>query len=869
MKKKGIVSVVFYVAAILILHLPLYSIGGKNYTVFQGYLHVKDTGMSGLSETAAQLWSGNLTILKLQMIILLLFQLCCVCYIATVFLKKNWHFDGVAIALSAIHIFLFINEGIDAVTDNLIGNLFYLILLMLCGMEFSVSRMMDAWSEAVKEAKENEKKDRLAKEEKQRRLYFPGRYTKLFYRMAWKNFKYDWKDYRLLLICSVVIATLSFTGLGCYQMMAGIHREEYFLIGQGLGRILWDAMIPMGICAVLLMVFMMIYYLKKWIENSSIFVTLGTREKALYGMLTLELLFAFLLSLLLAGLIGNVLILMLKKGMEQTLGDVIFQSVSWVTYLRMIAVMAVIYIVSLMASRDIVREFNLVRAAALRIQREKMPKAGGRVMSVAGVMLIVGSVVLYSQLTRHESIYLLGMFLAGVFFLLRFGGALYLRSAERKRRYIETLMDRNHLYHRSRTTVWYLTALIALYVCGAFYYTFQMVSVMIAEKPEELFPYDFVCIADRSDDVFFEGLKEKYGVEIVQYPMVRVANIDKTESSEGMQPRPQGQQIGISETTYHQLKRAVDKDYAERSLNLDEDGKQIYIVHQQDRSIKAQPIDWAYGSGNPFLHIGLPCPYVKFPSKTHTFIQRKVLAEEIGSLIGSFRQGNLENLVVFSDSYFLKAQEMWRDINIYTGVQIEKKEERIDGVTIRQGPTKLTLLKEAGKDYDAIESEMKVFEENHKEDIGYDLEVSCWYSRQTAIDDMKTERTMRLVANVVVLIVLLMSSFFLLCVKSISEVEEKRGRAGFLKCIGMRRKERVRILKGELYLFYLVPALVTVTAVVCFSLAAFLARMYCMETVKEFLAYAVWIWLGWLVIEGIFVWCMGCWMVRKVEGRDE
>lgn len=57
-----------------------------------------------------------------------------------------------------------------------------------------------------------------------------------------------------------------------------------------------------------------------------------------------------------------------------------------------------------------------------------------------------------------------------------------------------------------------------------------------------------------------------------------------------------------------------------------------------------------------------------------------------------FPSGKLENIVVFSDAYFKKAQGMWKYTNILTGDKIEEKALRIDGVTIKQGPTKLVLI---------------------------------------------------------------------------------------------------------------------------------------------------------------------------------
>ena len=95
------------------------------------------------------------------------------------------------------------------------------------------------------------------------------------------------------------------------------------------------------------------------------------------------------------------------------------------------------------------------------------------------------------------------------------------------------------------------------------------------------------------------------------YQMVRVANADKTEQNESRQQgkRPQGQQIGISESTYRQLKKYVDPSYKEEVMHLDRNGKKVYREHQQDRSVKAQPVDWTFGKKKPFLHIGLPCEY--------------------------------------------------------------------------------------------------------------------------------------------------------------------------------------------------------------------------------------------------------------------
>lgn len=868
-KTKRKISILLYIVAIAMPFLPLFSIGGKNYALYQGYMHVKESGIGGVSENAAQIWSGDVSLIKVQIVIVMLYQIVSICYIFSVLARKNLRLNIAAMVLALVNLFLTEN-GIRMVTDNVMGIMFPLVLGVFSVIEFLVTKMMDVWDSSVRMANENTRKNQRKKEEKKRRLYFPGNYTELFYRMVWKNFKYNWRDYRLLLMCSVMMSSLSFAGLGCYQMMAGMHRAENFLIGQGLGRILWNAMIPMGVCIVFLMVFVLVFYLKKWVEGYSIFVTLGIRKKMLYIMMGLEILFCFLFSFLAGSLLGNGLLFLLRKVIYEMLGQgIVLMEVTVSTYFKMLGVMVVIYVISLMATRDIIQDFNLITAATRRIRREKMPRKGMKLAAAAGVLLIFGAAALYSQLNCHESIYLLGAFFVGLFLVIRYGGAICLKKEKRRAAYFIKLMNHNHLYHKSKTTSWYLAALSVLYICGTFYFTFQAVSVISAEEPESLFPYDFVCIADEGDDAFLAGLEDKYGIKSARYPMVRVSNVDKTERSEGVQIKPpQGQQIGIGETTFHQIKQEIDGSYQKKALGLDGEGKKVYIVHQQDRSVKAQPVDWTYNSRKPFLHIGLPCVYYTPNSPSEAFMPREVAGEEIGSLIGCFRQGNLENIIVFSDDYFEKAREMWRYTNIYTGDPIEDEAERIEGVTIHQGPTQLVLIHAEAEYVDEIEREMEQLEENHAYEAKHDAEVKSHYSKKTAISDMETEHMMKLIVNGFMMAVLLMASLFLLYVKTASELDEKKRRAEFLNCMGMREKERIRMLKGELYMFYWFPALITVFAGFVFTAATFHARMYTGAVIKDYLSYAAWIWFGWFLIEGVYVWLLGLWEVRKVEEKD-
>lgn len=871
-KRRYIVSTIMYGMILIFIQLPWVVLKGKNYSIYAAYFRIKEKGIKALSEMAASDWDGNITIIRIQLILLIVFQIVIVLHIVTQWLHKEYYLN--IAALVVLGVYIVVNEsGFGMLVDNSTKTILISAIIMIFVMaEVLISKMLDVWKDAKESAEIFAEKEREEKEEERRRLYFPGNYTKLFYQMVWHNFKYDWKDYGLLLFCGVIVSAFSFAGLGIYQMMAKAHRAENFLLGEGLGRILLNAMLPMAVCAIFLMVFVLVFYMKKWTQNYSVFVTLGIRKKALYTIIGIEIVVAFLCSLIAGGLLGNMIMFLFRKVIFSMLAKgIVLSKVTWLTYVKGTLVVLAVYIIALMATRDIVSDFNLVRASIRNIAKEPMPQRRTKLFITAGIIICMIAIFEYRQLRNHESMYLLFAFFAGIFLLIRFVGAGYLRRAKKTPAYLPQMLNRNHLYYKSKTTARYVLALTILNVCAVFYFLFQVVSVTIAEKPESLYPYDFVCIADDGDDAIFDRIKNGYQAKIIEYPMVRVANADKTEQNEGVQQgkRPQGQQIGISESTYKQLKKYVDLSYKEEAMHLDRNGKKIYLVHQQDRSVKAQPVDWTFGKKKPFLHIGLPCEYYTLYSPSKAYPKRTIEGEEIGSLIGCFRQGKLENIVVFSDAYFKKAQGMWKYTNILTGDKIEEKTLRIDGVTIKQGPTKLVLIQADPKYQKAIEKKMKKLEKNHTYEAQYDFEVHCWYSKKTAVNDLKTEYTMKLIINTFVLLTMTISGLFLMYIKSLSEMSDKKARADFLKCMGMRKKERVSLLKRELYYFYWLPELITIVVTSIFTAATFHARMYTYAVRIAWLKHAVWIWLMYLAVQWGFAWILGRFIIRKVEGKDE
>ena len=137
----------------------------------------------------------------------------------TQWLHKEYYLN--IAALVVLGVYIVVNEsGFGMLVDNSTKTILISAIIMIFVMaEVLISKMLDVWKDAKESAEIFAEKEREEKEEERRRLYFPGNYTKLFYQMVWHNFKYDWKDYGLLLFCGVIVSAFSFAGLGIYQMM--------------------------------------------------------------------------------------------------------------------------------------------------------------------------------------------------------------------------------------------------------------------------------------------------------------------------------------------------------------------------------------------------------------------------------------------------------------------------------------------------------------------------------------------------------------------------------------------------------------------------------------------------------------------------
>ena len=104
-----------------------------------------------------------------------------------------------------------------------------------------------------------------------------------------------------------------------------------------------------------------------------------------------------------------------------------------------------------------------------------------------------------------------------------------------------------------------------------------------------------------------------------------------------------------------------------------------------------------------------------------------ITGEEIGSLTGCYSTEKSENIVVFSDKYFEKAEKEWKKTDAIWGIPAEDAKSYYGEATMIQGPTKLVLISvksginNRNKMLERIDQLLEKKEEAHQYIGNYDL----------------------------------------------------------------------------------------------------------------------------------------------------
>ena len=773
-------------------------------------LMVKD--VPGVEPSAAVLLQGELVMLVLIQI-LALYQL------LKSFRKKNdKKLSGAVLVISVAVTQIAINTPPGLMQMGRTAYMYPMIVLMVAGITFLGAAMIEQWKEATIEESERQERIRAYKKERKRRLKFEGRYSRLFYQIIWKNFCYNKKEYSLFFVSMVTIAGVIFSGFGIRRILTANASNENFLLGEGLGVILMNFIVVSMLMSVCLLTFILLYYLKSRMRSLSMLLILGIRRKTLFLYCGLELFSCFLA--------GNVLVFLFKRFiLFVTKGNLEGKAVDIGVYAAALLCVLAVFLLSLVATHDVYTEIGHYSSGEADTVKEKMPGRMRVPGFILGVILTGVAVMGYNRRAAGEGMTYIACMFLGIFLLMKYGGCIWLnRKKKNTESYLKHMVCRNVFYHKFKTSVRYLFILTVIHISVLFVFTVPVASGMAAEPVEELYPYDVMCLANESDLPLFEEMEEELKVHIRQVPMCRVTTVDNTKQPDNMMSvvLPQGQNIGVSVSTYRKLKEWAGQKPAE--FTLDDEGNEIYVVYQQDKAVEAHPIDWYQSPNTPYVRIGQPVASYNYRFREKLFPPRTIRGEETGSVTGCFRKGRYENLIVFSDAYF-------------------------DKVTLQEteGATELVLFDiPEGKEAE-VKEYLKKFAEVHKEDEMINASVKSYYLGKEEQRQRKTERMLEEAVNLFLIVLLAAVEMLLLHTKISAEMSSLAKKYRFLEILGMKHKERIAAAKKEVRAFLVIP--VTAAAVISLILTGITLhlRQYSILDMAGYFRRAVWIYAAYIV----------------------
>lgn len=864
-------SAVMYVLILAVLCYPWIMLGEHRYNLISFALCLKAEGAESIvlraGLTADPSYAGAL---YFSLCAYGVYALLCIAYLITVFFKKDWNVNVAALLMTFLFIYMDMCEYmIWTVCSNVTEAILYpSFLLVLSGIECIGRKIIEIWDRETEARTAYEKKEKEEKEEYRRRLYFPGKYNRLFYHVIWKNFIGNLKDYTVLLICNGSVFAFIVAGFGMQTLMKAGDLSYKTGYPAGAGKILFRGLVELGMVGIFMLVLLLLYYLRKRLPEYGMFKTLGIRTKTMYLCMGAELGIGAVVSIITGGTAGVILVDLFQKSAGGSAGS----WVSPVLFLKAATVMMIIYLVTFFVTHDLFVGLRMGSSTDLQMIKERIPKRFHIVFILAGVLLISWYLPEYSKSVKGEDVQILVVCFEGLYLILRFGISGYLIHRKKRKGALSKLLKQHPFYHRSRSAVWYIFGLCVLQTCMISLFSVQLFSAQLVTDTDSLFPYDLVLIAGEGEeeDIFLKELSEREGVTYAEYPMVRVSGCE-TEIA-GIA----SQNIGISESTYHALKKALYPDYQEKVLGLDDNGEKIYIVHQQDKGTEAQPVDH-YDTyvpvETPVLYTGPVCEGYspdKFPAEfSHSltvtsFYIRQIAGEETDSLIGGLCQGERDNLIVFSDTYFEKAVDEWKVTNPYTGWIMTPEEFEEEGLEPRQGPTRLVLVNAGEKVLKELEPELQAFGERHRQEEKYDTKVRNSYLKTEIRLREETELKMRITMARLLIAAFFAASVLLLGIKMLTEKKVNVRKEEFLDCMGMKRKERMALLRSEMWVYYVLTVLVSGALSACIVHGTVKARLYEAADVSALLQRLVPFAVCEMIVFGIIMWLLTEYYIRQI-----
>ena len=572
--------------------------------------------------------------------------------------------------------------------------------------------------------------------------------TKIIY----KNFRSNLKNYILFFLSNIVAIMELFVFYGIRSIIKSSITDK--VTAEALKT---DFQIAVGIIAVItlmLMFYAMKCYIKLRIKDYSMFLVLGMKKKAVSLLLLFEYCIGCVISLILGIGVGRILLYIIQRLLVKyypryiqmhALGYQIYKNVCLASILIMVLVFVILLI---WLDR---RSLGMLMAEDK--QNEKRPASYmWIILAVIGNVLMIVGIILYCG-SDTQYLYAHGGLLMGLILAVVFGLALFLNLLKKcKNFYYRHMLDLNQLYSRYLNHMIILVLLIVVHFFSLSYLVVQTAELLPLDQYRSQYPYDVIWITEKDNKGYAKKLAATYNGTVTEVPMIRVSTYYGANH------------IGISEKTYRKLSKS-------QALNLKENQIAVRIENSdaKQEDIKDSAYWEVYSTLYAGKYFGKQDSDTLIDVKENEDIHFNIQSICTQTIVGKYStDGWHENIIVFSDEYFNK---QWNAISLKNDNASEL--ELFTFPTTRREPVCQKL-----KQYNQKSSYHKMGK------LQNNLYITDQY-----LNGQKMRALFSMSSKIFLIIASILSGFFIMSLKTLTEFPALQKRFEFFKCMGMRENQ--------------------------------------------------------------------------------
>ena len=570
-----------------------------------------------------------------------------------------------------------------------------------------------------------------------------------------KNLKANRKYFWAVSSCGMLLLSIIFftMALGDAMSVVATGRESDLLRGYAtLSTFVSTYVLLFG-----LLVINILSYLKKRYFDYEMFTLLGIKTKHKYRFVAMEYGGIILISVIGGIVIGILEAEILCRVLEALLSDagvdVYYSLTPHVTTIVMGIIMFGIVFITL----DLmVTWFGMAGVLGLG-QKGGKRVSFKKIWMELGILGFVAAVVnMATYLGKASAIVPIIMGIAGLLFVMKNTVSYGLLKLKKKDHgYYKKLLWLDGWYHQFRhhmNLIFVNTAFVIIIV------SYFMIGFMdnIPFEEEKHYPYDLVWLANQEDQEFLAQFERKYSAEILSYPCIRITTPDEAE------------QTGISASSYEEL--------TGKELKLQ--GEEIHIIYQRERS-ERNGLGIDFGNRSPRMYLGkaredLWLANTKRASSEMS-TEYKAVGREDMVLTGVFKDGNKENIIVFSDEFF------------------EKIHPGIDGAN-------MLVMMNLPEQYKEAVDEIRAYAKIHSQkDFFAVKEQNLVFEKREQVIESREEKLMLFTSVCVNLLLLFVCCIFVFMEKMKSDEDDIIAKNRFCFLSGMTEKNREKNVRREVY----------------------------------------------------------------------